>query len=92
MSPFKVIIVVATASALLAITTSSEGAPKVRDHRHSSGGIQVNAPPNVKKDTSTPNRAHGGVSVQPAKKLRIYTTDKSGKPNFRRCDVGGRSC
>jgi len=86
---------VALAAITLAnIATSSEAAPLVRDHRHSSSGIQVNAPPSVDKDTGTANRAHGGVSVgiSNPSKLRVYTTDKNGEPNFRRCDVGGRRC
>jgi hypothetical protein len=88
---FRVLTIAAAASALLAVVGSSEGAPQVRDHRHSSSGIQVNAPPNVSKDTSTANRSHGGVGVTPAKNQRVYE-NKYGQKVFRRCGQAGHPC
>jgi hypothetical protein len=89
---FKLISVVVAVSALLALTATSEAAPKVRDHRTSSStGVQINSPPNVRKDTNQPDRSNGGVSVSPAKNQRVYR-NKAGQPVFRRCGGAGHPC
>ena len=88
----KVVALIAVASLLIITLPESSYSQQVRDHRHKPATNQINPPPSVTRDSSKPDRRHGGVGVSLAKNQRVYTDPKTGKKVFRTCGGTGHPC